>query len=177
MKNTSEESSSLSQAFHEGSPMHPSYGAGHATVAGACTTILKAFFETDGLVPMPQRAVLDPNGSTMLADLGKDLTVGGEINKLAANIAIGRDGAGVHYHTDYTKSLTLGEAVAMGLLQEQAMELKEDQSGDAIAFNLKNFSGQQIGITYSGEIRSPSAVTRQPLKAAKIRTKGIFADY
>ena len=25
--------------------MHPSYGAGHATVAGACVTILKAYFD------------------------------------------------------------------------------------------------------------------------------------
>lgn len=30
--------------YVEGSPMHPSYGSGHATVAGACVTILKAFF-------------------------------------------------------------------------------------------------------------------------------------
>ena len=35
----------LPMAFPEGSPMHPSYGAGHATVAGACTTILKAWFD------------------------------------------------------------------------------------------------------------------------------------
>ena len=35
----------LPMAFPEGSPMHPSYGAGHATVAGACVTILKAFFD------------------------------------------------------------------------------------------------------------------------------------
>lgn len=33
----------LPQAFPEGSPMHPSYGAGHATVAGACTTMLKVW--------------------------------------------------------------------------------------------------------------------------------------
>jgi len=35
----------LPMAFCEGSPMHPAYGAGHATVAGACVTILKAFFD------------------------------------------------------------------------------------------------------------------------------------
>ena len=35
----------LGQAFPEGSPLHPSYGAGHATVAGACVTILKAWFQ------------------------------------------------------------------------------------------------------------------------------------
>ena len=36
----------LPMAFAEGSPMHPSYGAGHATVAGGCVTMLKAFFHT-----------------------------------------------------------------------------------------------------------------------------------
>lgn len=32
----------LPQAFPEGSPTHPSYPAGHATIAGACATVLKA---------------------------------------------------------------------------------------------------------------------------------------
>lgn len=35
----------LPMAFAEGSPMHPAYGAGHATVAGGFVTMLKAFFE------------------------------------------------------------------------------------------------------------------------------------
>ena len=42
----------LGQAFPEGSPLHPSYGAGHATVAGACVTILKAWFQ-EGPMPGP----------------------------------------------------------------------------------------------------------------------------
>lgn len=44
----------LPMAFPEGSPTHPAYGAGHATVAGACVTVLKAFFEmfeADGTTP------------------------------------------------------------------------------------------------------------------------------
>ena len=32
-------------ALAEGSPMYPSYAARHATVAGACVTVLKAFFD------------------------------------------------------------------------------------------------------------------------------------
>ncbi len=36
-----EKSFLLPQAFSEGSPMHPSYGSGHAVVAGACVTILR----------------------------------------------------------------------------------------------------------------------------------------
>ena len=42
----------LSMAFPEGSPMHPCYGAGHATVAGACVTVLKAFFDHSWKLPL-----------------------------------------------------------------------------------------------------------------------------
>ncbi|MEY4544696.1 MAG: hypothetical protein RL685_891, partial [Pseudomonadota bacterium] len=37
----------LPMAFSAGSPTHPAYGAGHATVAGACVTVLKAWFDED----------------------------------------------------------------------------------------------------------------------------------
>lgn len=36
----------LPMAYSAGSPTHPAYGAGHATVAGACVTVLKAYFLT-----------------------------------------------------------------------------------------------------------------------------------
>src|SRR5207248_2219049 len=41
----------LPMAFPEGSPTHPSYGAGHATVAGACVTVLKAWFDEEFSIP------------------------------------------------------------------------------------------------------------------------------
>src|SRR5437660_6510937 len=45
--------------FPEGSPTHPSYGSGHATVAGACVTVLKAFFNTDNVAfPNPMISAL-----------------------------------------------------------------------------------------------------------------------
>jgi hypothetical protein len=34
----------LPLAYPEGSPTHPAYPAGHAAIAGACATVLKAFF-------------------------------------------------------------------------------------------------------------------------------------
>jgi hypothetical protein len=37
----------LPVAFPEGCPTHPSYPAAHACNAGACATILKAFFNTN----------------------------------------------------------------------------------------------------------------------------------
>jgi hypothetical protein len=37
----------------EGCPTHPSYGAGHATVAAACVRILKASFDESFVSPNP----------------------------------------------------------------------------------------------------------------------------
>jgi len=134
-------SSLLPMAFQEGSPMHPSYGAGHATVAGACITILKAFFDTSCVfvrrnvsgsdVDMFARYesgdvaveyTPDATGSSLNDTTGNSfLTLEGELNKLAANISIGRNMAGVHYFADYYDSLRMGEEIALGILEEQAL--------------------------------------------------------
>lgn len=127
----------LPQAFPEGSPTHPSYGAGHATVAGACVTVLKAWF--DESAPMPEPVVPNGDGTALVPYAGPDrdrLTVGGELNKLAANIAIGRNGAGVHWRSDYTESLKLGEAVALSILEEQKLTYNEP-----FFFSLTRFDG------------------------------------
>ncbi|CCQ50214.1 Vanadium-dependent bromoperoxidase 2 [Crocosphaera watsonii WH 8502] len=117
----------LPMAFPEGSPMHPSYGAGHATVAGACVTILKAFFDHGWQLPLGKDEATgryiayEPNadGSGLVEVLlEQPLTVEGELNKVAANISIGRNWAGVHYFTDYIESLRLGEQIAIGILEE-----------------------------------------------------------
>jgi len=159
----------LPMAFTEGSPMHPSYGAGHATVAGACVTILKAFFDGSAFfknapskkdkdsgkwvgniyTPVPnipasctpaqvaEREASGIFGSTLKqTSVGEHhsiegqhiLTVEDELNKLAANISIGRDWAGVHYYSDYTESLKMGEEIAIGILQEQKMMFQEHYS-------------------------------------------------
>ncbi len=116
----------LPQVFPEGSPTHPAYGAGHATVAGACATILKACFDESFVLPGPV-LVPDAAGTALVpAAQQVDLTVGGELNKLAANIAIGRNAAGVHWRSDYTESVRLGEEIAIRLLQEQRPTYNED---------------------------------------------------
>ncbi|WP_095590376.1 vanadium-dependent haloperoxidase [Actibacterium ureilyticum] len=127
----------LPMAFAEGSPMHPSYGAGHATVAGACVTILKAFFDTSALFGLRDgqagfhaaKDISEPiqywavaNGNELSHSTPDcPLTLEGELNKLAANISIGRNMAGVHYFSDYYDSLRMGEQIAIGMLQEQAL--------------------------------------------------------
>jgi hypothetical protein len=119
--------------YAEGSPLHPSYPAGHATIAGACVTLLKLFFadapwhvafaasgdrealeiveSTDGKRPTPYTG----------AD-GSQCTVHGELNKLASNVATGRNMAGIHYRSDGDLGLLLGEKVALQYFQDlQAM--------------------------------------------------------
>ncbi|MCP4967121.1 MAG: vanadium-dependent haloperoxidase, partial [bacterium] len=88
----------LSQAYPEGSPAHPSYPAAHAVVAGACVTVLKAFFDETYIVPEP--VVGSPDGTALSPWKGEPLRVGGELDKLASNVALGRDFAGVHWRSD-----------------------------------------------------------------------------
>lgn len=108
----------LPMAFPEGSPMHPSYGSGHATIAGACVTILKAFFDTD--FELPQTFVVNEDGSRLVEVEGK-LMLEGELNKLCSNISVGRNWAGLHYFSDYYESVLLGEKLALDILQEQTL--------------------------------------------------------
>src|SRR6202041_2848079 len=84
----------LSLAFPEGSPAHPAYPTGHGTVAGACITVLKFFFDGDAAIANPVVPSLD--GLTLEPYNGVDgahLTVNGELHKLAHNISFGH---GIH---------------------------------------------------------------------------------
>ena len=118
----------LPMAFAEGSPMHPAYGAGHATVAGACVTILKAFFDHGHILPRPYVISRDGTALEEVQDSSLHLTIEGELNKLAANISVGRNWAGVHYFTDYYESLQMGEQIALGILEEQKLTYGENFS-------------------------------------------------
>lgn len=144
----------LPMAYPEGSPMHPSYGAGHATVAGACVTILKAMFDT-------RTTCSELNFKGNLTGSTPSTSLEGELNKLGANIAIGRNGAGVHYRTDYTKSFALGEAVATALLQENAMTFAD--VNHERAFTFPTFDGHWVCIDAKGKLSrcaKPSQTSR-----------------
>ncbi|MCI0402533.1 MAG: vanadium-dependent haloperoxidase [Acidobacteria bacterium] len=133
----------LPQAYPEASPLHPSYGAGHATVAGACVTVLKAMFDESFIVPDP--VVPNPGGRQLVPYRGADagsLTVGGELNKLASNVATGRNIAGIHYRTDGSESLRLGEEVAISVLRDQRGTYNEDFGG----FTFTRFDGMPITV-------------------------------
>jgi hypothetical protein len=131
------------QAYPEGCPLHPSYAQGHAAIAGACATILKAAF--DGEVPFQELAnsetvTASEDGLSLAPYLGADanrITLNGEINKLASNIELGRNFAGVDWRTDYSDGLKLGEAIAISILADQRESYGETFSG----FQITKFDG------------------------------------
>jgi hypothetical protein len=130
----------LPMAYPEGCPTHPAYPAGHACFIGATVTILKAFFKESFVIPSP--VVASADGLTLLPYSGPALTVGGELDKLAANVALGRDTAGVHWRTDGVEGLNLGEAVAIGVLEDMKATYHEAFAG----FSLTKFDGTTVTI-------------------------------
>jgi membrane-associated phospholipid phosphatase len=130
----------LPLAFPEGSPLHTSYGSGHATVAGAAVTMLKAFFDESAQIKNP--VVPSADGLTLVPYQGTPLTVGGELNKIASNVAQGRNIAGVHWRTDATEALKLGEDVSISILKDTKSCFNEPFSG----FSLTKFDGTTITI-------------------------------
>jgi hypothetical protein len=134
----------LSQAFPEGSPSHPAYPTGHGTVAGACITVLKFFFDGNFAVPNPQVASSD--GSTLVPYTGSDagqLTVNGELHKIASNVSFGHGiHAGIHWRSDTDTSIQLGEAVALSVLQDRAHTYNEK-----FTVNLTKLDGATATIT------------------------------
>lgn len=160
----------LPMAFSAGSPSHPAYGAGHATVAGACVTVLKAWFDekqTLQAVFHKANAVASkkepPSGGHMLLAPGvpdasgtigqprpyakpadeRDMTVGGELNKIASNVAMGRSMGGVHWRSDNTRSLRLGEQIAIEILRKRTLEYAERP----VSFTFCSFDRKTVHIT------------------------------
>ena len=103
----------LPQAFPEGSPTHAAYPTGHGAVAGACITVLKFFW--DGGKAIPTGA---PN-----------LTLNGELHKLASNISFGHGiFAGIHWRSDTVESIRLGEQVAISVIEDRIQSYNEPLS-------------------------------------------------
>jgi hypothetical protein len=130
----------LAAAYPEGAPVHPSYPAGHAVIAGACSTVLKAFFDEAGVVPEP--VVASGDGLAVEPWKGAPLTVGDELDKLAENLSMGRNFAGIHYRSDMTAGLALGEAVAMELLAQLKLTGNEVFTG----FSFRRFDGRRVTV-------------------------------
>jgi len=138
----------LPTAGATGSPLHPTYPAGHAVMAGAAVTMLKAFFDGDYVIENP----VQPNedGTALVAYEAPNneppLTIESELNKLGSNISIGRDTAGVHYRTDGDLGMALGEEYAISLLRELVQTYNEDFDG----FTFNKFDGTSVRVSKDG---------------------------
>jgi membrane-associated phospholipid phosphatase len=140
----------LPLAFPEGSPQHPSYPEGHATMAGACATILKAAFDGSlSYTELPGNGTIvtaNADGTALVPYSGSDagrITINGEINKLASNIGQARDIAGVHWRSDSDYGLRLGEAVAISILRDQS---NNHTGEDFEGFTITTFDGKTITV-------------------------------
>jgi hypothetical protein len=121
----------LSQMYPEGSPAHPSWPSDHATIAGACVTVIKAIFDDRA----PWRT---PTGQVVI--------VGDELDKLASNIALARDFAGVHFRSDGEHGIRLGEEIAIRYLQDQVRTYREHFRQGHRGFALTKRDGTHIYI-------------------------------
>ena len=130
----------LPLAYPEGSPVHTAYGSGHATVAGASVTVLKAFFDESAIIQNPMMP--NASGTGLVPYVGPPLRVGGELNKLASNISQGRNIAGVHWRTDATEANKLGEEVAISILRDMRHLCREPFAG----YSLTRFDGTTINV-------------------------------
>jgi hypothetical protein len=133
----------LPAAYPDGCPQHPSYPEAHGSVAGAGVTVLKAFFDENFVIPNPK--VASDDGQSLIPYTGSDageITVGGELNKVANNVALGRDIAAVHWRSDALQALLLGEAVAISILRDQRRTFNEPFDG----FTFTKFDGTKITV-------------------------------
>lgn len=131
----------LAHAYPEGAPLHGSYPAGSAAIAGVSATLIKAFFDESYVIPNPVQA--DPNDPTKLVPLtGAPLTVGGELNKLAIAYTFGRVSSGIHWRSDSAAGLAVGEQIAISILEDERLTFREPFAG----FTFTKFDGTKITI-------------------------------
>jgi hypothetical protein len=144
----------LPQAYAEGSPTHPAYPAGHSVVAGAGVTVLKALFDGEYVLAADEKVAPNEDGSELLVaedvsdsnaiardhDLFDELTVRGELNKLASNMALGRNRAGIHYRSDGIEGLRLGERAAIQFLADH---LALPSHVGPVRLTLETFDGER----------------------------------
>ncbi len=132
----------LRQAYPETAPNHPAFPAGRAVIAGACATAIKAFFDENFQLPNPVQPTTD--GLNLEPYRGEaKLTLGKEIDKLAAKIGFGRSFAGIHWRSDTREGLRVGEAAAISVLKNRK---NTTQEGSGAQLRFTSFGGSQITI-------------------------------
>lgn len=138
--------------YPEGSPLHPSYPAGHATIAGFLRLILLCYYDGAQKWSDLNKTVVQSSadGTTLIPFNGQNLdqmTVESELSKYAWNISSARDMAGVHFWSDCYYGILLGEKAAVAVMRDRLAQFKED-----IILKVTGFDGKEIIITKSTEL-------------------------
>ena len=147
----------LPLTFMEGSPAHPSYPAGHAVVAGACATVLKIYLDgnqnwdsipavvsgelANGVAGVVQAS---SDGTSLEAYPGSTtaMTVASEVTKMGTNVAVGRNGAGVHYYVDGKDGMLLGEQIAIRYMADiLSISAENYLNGEPPKIRFRKFDG------------------------------------
>jgi hypothetical protein len=158
----------LPSSYREGAPLHPSYPAGHGVIIGASITILKIFLDTDkpwlslpGLQPnfinrtiIPNSVIYgvaqsDPSGNTLIdyTDIisKNNMTINGELNKLATNVVFGRTWAGIHYRSDAIQGILLGEQIAVKYMEDLLSTMVQNNlDGSVPVIEITGYAGNKI---------------------------------
>jgi membrane-associated phospholipid phosphatase len=127
----------LPQAYPEGSPLHPSWPSGHATLAAAQAIILKFFFKTSDTMNL---FAPDATGSNLVPS-GYTSTVRNEIDKLTSNCGYGRSWASIHYRLDVEKGIKLGEKVGIAFLKKHVTGYPQK-----VKVHIKRYNGKTVVI-------------------------------
>jgi hypothetical protein len=70
------------------------------------------------------------------------MTIGRKLNKLASNVSLDRNFAGVHWRSDHAESPKLGEQVGLQLLRETIQIYNEP-----VSIRVTKFDGTQVVYT------------------------------
>jgi hypothetical protein len=124
-------------------------------------------FDGDYVLPADEKVVPTKDGSDLVTaadlqtkttelpadeqDVDAELTVRGELNKLASNMALGRNRAGIHYRTDGIEGLRLGERAAISYLEDQLSLPRRLPEYDSLELTLETFEGETKRITPTTE--------------------------
>ncbi|MBV2360021.1 bromoperoxidase [Thalassococcus sp. CAU 1522] len=114
-------------------PLNPWDAAAHGVVAGALATLVKAVFDT-----------MRPTHLRMVAANGPSTDITQEIDRLAAQIALGRSASAAYFGAESHQDLRLGEAIAMQVMRE-SFEADNEQAG--LAFT--DFDGKAVQLLAS----------------------------
>lgn len=117
---------------------------------------MKAFLQNDWIFPNP----VVPSDGKILIPINATLRLDHEVNKLANNVATGRNMNGFHYRSDGHEGILLGEKIAILVLQDWIERYPENDSsfkfnsymGDTILIKPRSSCGHDLNPPYYYDI-------------------------